>query len=518
MAENGLSTANEESKATDISPEAGRELYRAGKHFKASTYGKFNGFLQTNVSIIPSKYASDYEEFCKNNSAPCPLLYKSQPGQLDSPLAVGSDIRTDMAAYQAYIDGDASSDPLVDLLDHSPWDDMVTFHLGCSFSFDAKLANGGVELDSDNDMPLCLTNIDCVPAGPLKGKLVVSTRPIPCDLLDKAVQLTINMSFAHGAPIHIGNPSDIGVVVDEQGVLKGDFCGDGFIKGNEVPCFWACGFSSVIAARNSRIPLSYSQYLNSMFPTDVPTDKAEEMFNVFQYPTPTVICTDEVQQRYAMISKDALEKLNSIGKNANVTDSLEFSKVCVELSMRGRSVGIQVGSLQGIAGAIYLARALQALGAEAVILIVGDVGTLEKLSATCKIEGFAHRNIAFLPPGEENERIFNLSHMIAIDSFSHGDVTTISIRTTEDRDFLVTSGNLNSACFALAAGLYTVRKCAVHDRYQRRGLGFPQCYCSDDFIVSPEMEVKIHTLISELGFADDEINSPLIAKLRKTLA
>lgn len=59
-----------------------------------ATYGWCVGHLQANISIVPSKVADDFERFCKLNSSACPLLYRSQPGEVTAPnLAENSDIR-----------------------------------------------------------------------------------------------------------------------------------------------------------------------------------------------------------------------------------------------------------------------------------------------------------------------------------------------------------------------------------------------------------------------------------------
>ena len=58
------------------------------------TYGWCKGHLQANISIVPSKVADDFERFCELNPGPCPLLYRSKPGEVTAAmLAKDSDIR-----------------------------------------------------------------------------------------------------------------------------------------------------------------------------------------------------------------------------------------------------------------------------------------------------------------------------------------------------------------------------------------------------------------------------------------
>lgn len=56
-----------------------------------------------------------------------------------------------------------------------------------------------------------ITNIDTNPAGIFSGKLVVSMRPIPSSQIPQAVTITEKVPQVHGSPVHIGNPSAIGI-------------------------------------------------------------------------------------------------------------------------------------------------------------------------------------------------------------------------------------------------------------------------------------------------------------------
>ena len=67
--------------------------------------------------------------------------------------------------------------------------------------------------------------------------MVVSMRPIPNDLVVKAVNVTASMPRVHGAPIQIGNPEAIGI----KDVTKPDYGDSVTINEGEVPVFWACG-------------------------------------------------------------------------------------------------------------------------------------------------------------------------------------------------------------------------------------------------------------------------------------
>merc|ERR1712244_45754 len=105
------------------------------QEYKLSTNGCCDGYLQANVVILDKKYASDFQMFCKLNSRPAPLLEVLEAGNpYTSILAHKADIRSTLPKYRIYRK-DGSFEEVCDIKDH--WnDDMVTFFLGCSFSFE----------------------------------------------------------------------------------------------------------------------------------------------------------------------------------------------------------------------------------------------------------------------------------------------------------------------------------------------------------------------------------------------
>jgi len=128
------------------------------------------------------------------------------------------------------------------------WDDMVSFYLGCSFSFDDKLLKAGIQLDQNQNVCMYQTNIDCIPVPPFATKMIVSLRPVPLHQLEAAVSSTINCGYAHGAPIHIGSPEAIGI----EDLVEDEIMGTvPRFKDDVVPVFWACGVTSGYAVKSS---------------------------------------------------------------------------------------------------------------------------------------------------------------------------------------------------------------------------------------------------------------------------
>ena len=75
-------------------PGSMRNMFRNGEFKRKTTSGICQDYLQANVAIVHSDYASDFRRFVDSNRAPCPLLYQSEIGQVGAPvIADGSDIR-----------------------------------------------------------------------------------------------------------------------------------------------------------------------------------------------------------------------------------------------------------------------------------------------------------------------------------------------------------------------------------------------------------------------------------------
>src|SRR5882757_911825 len=110
--------------------------YRAGT--AASTAGIANGFVQGNLAILPEKLAGAFHRFCQLNPKPCPIIGMSEVGDPRIPaLGLDLDIRTDVPRYRVWRDGEVTEEP-TDIMSH--WrDDLVTFVLGCSYSFEEAL-------------------------------------------------------------------------------------------------------------------------------------------------------------------------------------------------------------------------------------------------------------------------------------------------------------------------------------------------------------------------------------------
>jgi uncharacterized protein YcsI (UPF0317 family) len=232
------------------------------------TSGMAPGFVQANLAILPRESAFEFLLFCQRNPKPCPVIDVIEAGSVEPVIsAPGADIRTDVPRYLVYRDG-VVTDELLDL--KSIWqDDLVSFLLGCSFSFEHALIENGITLphwETDKNVAMFKTNLQTTPAGPFAGPMVVSMRWIPQDKVVRAVQATTRFPNTHGAPVHVGNPEAIGVADP----MKPDF-GDAWEPAHpsDVPVFWACGVTPQAVAMASKPPLMITHAPGHMFLTDL---------------------------------------------------------------------------------------------------------------------------------------------------------------------------------------------------------------------------------------------------------
>jgi uncharacterized protein YcsI (UPF0317 family) len=194
------------------------------------------------------------------------LLDVTEPGSWTTPLAPGADLRLDLPGYRVWQDGRLVDEP-ADVLEW--WaDDLVTFLLGCSFTFETALLQAGVpvrHLEQGRNVPMYRTARECRPAGRLSGPLVVSMRPVPSELVPTAVQVTALVPAVHGAPVHVGNPAFLGI--DDLGTP--DYGDPVEVRPGEVPVFWACGVTPQAVIEQARLPFALTHAPGHMFVTDL---------------------------------------------------------------------------------------------------------------------------------------------------------------------------------------------------------------------------------------------------------
>ena len=148
--------------------------------------------------------------------------------------------RTDLPRYFIYSNGRIVED-ILDLSGfNSMWDNYTSFYLGCSFTFETALLENGVELANTlkgKNASMYSSNIALYSIGPFEGKMTVTMRMIAENQLEKAFMISSQYPDHHGAPVHIGDPTRIGI----NDIMKPDKGDPPMERNGGVPVFWACG-------------------------------------------------------------------------------------------------------------------------------------------------------------------------------------------------------------------------------------------------------------------------------------
>lgn len=241
-----------------------RARFRAGE--TRQTAALLPGHVQANIAILPARFADDFEAFLRANPAACPLLARGAAGDPALPeLGETIDIRSDLPKYRVFREG-SPTEFAADIT--NLWrDDLVTFAIGCSLTFEAHLVAAGVALRCYGPGVSCSafdTDIANAAAGPFAGNLVVSMRAVRREQLDLAISVTAARPDSHGAPVHAGDPAAIGV--DLSSPIDGLGLND--IQPGEVPVFWACGVTMERAIASAGVPFAITHAPGHMLVTD----------------------------------------------------------------------------------------------------------------------------------------------------------------------------------------------------------------------------------------------------------
>ncbi|MDA0282572.1 MAG: putative hydro-lyase [Planctomycetota bacterium] len=246
-----------------------RNACRSGE-LKEHTSGLAQGFAQANLVILPLDDAVDFRQFCELNPKPCPLLEVTEPGCHSlNRLATDADLRTDLPMYRVWRDGELVEE-VTDIT--TLWrDDLVSFLIGCSFTFEAALAEHGVtvrHVELGRNVPMFRTSLECKAVGKFHGPLVVSMRPLRPAQAILAIQITSQFPDVHGVPIHIGLPREIGI----DDLQRPDFGEAVPIEADELPVFWACGVTPQAALMAAKPKFAITHSPGCMFVSDLKDD------------------------------------------------------------------------------------------------------------------------------------------------------------------------------------------------------------------------------------------------------
>jgi len=251
--------------AAEISPQELRKRIRNGQ-WTQPTSGASKGYIQANLVMMPQEQAFDFLLFCVRNPKPCPILDVLEPGRFEPAIAAGADLRTDLPRYRIYENGKFKTE--AEDVSNVAHRGMVSFLLGCSFSFENAMLAAGLpirNIEEGKNVSMYVTRRDCLPAGPFSSKLVVTMRPMTPAQAVRAVQITTRFHLTHGAPVHIGDHREIGI----NDLDRPEFGDPVTIRTGEIPVFWACGVTSQVAATSVPLPLIITHSPGHMFVSDL---------------------------------------------------------------------------------------------------------------------------------------------------------------------------------------------------------------------------------------------------------
>ncbi|XP_035685139.1 D-glutamate cyclase, mitochondrial-like [Branchiostoma floridae] len=573
-----------------------RKLIRSGNLQGRSTSGMCKGRTQANLAIVHKSLAQDFLKFCQANEGPFPLVYVSKVGELGAPpLAEDSDIRTDVIQYRVHRDG-TLTEKVGDLLEFTEQlKDMVTFYVGCSFSFEDTVMSAGVPIrnvEQGVNVSMYESNVQCHPVGPFKCKMYLAMRPIPRDKLDVVYGMTHQMPDLHGAPIHIGDPAMIGVP-DLKAVHLGDSVE---FQPGDVPVFWCCGVSTAPAVQSAKSPLAFSHAPGCMFVADVMATVATTITDPGD--TPKVVQVSQEPLLYSVASELAVGKMCLSGKRgiSDLHIPGELLRCVLSLS-HASSVAVITGfpchteltppeENDGPPGAVAMAAMLQALGKQ--VTMVMDASRLQLMRdivEDCVQTGILKEGMAVLPypptngtaPDRDSALQFlthdgdvsrpRYDHLVAIERVGRSadgtyrtmqakDISSLvspidqlfdvaneeipgikttgigdggnelgmgrvqekvhqfipsgpEIACTVPADYTITAGVSNWGGWAVAAGLYVLQACPIHDRYLRRAVGFPRdSHKLLGSVPSLEREEKVMSVMMKHGLRDGMTAEP----------
>ncbi len=243
-----------------------RLAVRSGLH-RGLTTGHAAGQVQCNLAVLPAAYAEDFVAFCRANAQACPVLGISRPGDPAWPeLGEDIDIRTDLPGYLVHRAGEPARH-VTDL--KGIWrEDFVAVAIGCWFSMEDALAAAGVRLrhvELGIQGPLFKTTVPATPAGRFAGPLVVSMRPFAPHEVATVRAVSARFPRVHGAPLHEGDAGALGIV----DIASPDYGEPMGLLPGEVPLYWGCGLTALVALERAALPLFITHAPGKMLVTDL---------------------------------------------------------------------------------------------------------------------------------------------------------------------------------------------------------------------------------------------------------
>jgi uncharacterized protein YcsI (UPF0317 family) len=142
-------------------------------------------------------------------------------------------------------------------------DDLVTFLIGSGITFDQAFEQAGIPTHADRWV--VTTTLPTQAAGIFGGPLIVTMRWLTPEHAQLASEISARFPLNHGAPIHMGDPAEIGADLDHP-LFGGPVPA---LPKEKVAVFWACGVTPQAAAEAAALPLFIAHAPAHSFITDV---------------------------------------------------------------------------------------------------------------------------------------------------------------------------------------------------------------------------------------------------------
>lgn len=241
------------------------QMVRRGE-WRQPTIEPCAAYQKAGVCIIPKDYAVAFMTYCHRNPQPLPIIDITDVGCPHPTISPEADLRTDLPKYNIFRDGEFVEE-VTDI--KSLWsDDLVGFLMGCGVPLDAVLLQAGIDFVSPH--ALHISNIATKPAGRFGGPMAVAPRLFKNSRdIVRAIVLSSRMPFAHGTPVHIGDPSAIGIENIYRGAIKSVPEPLTASPLPLIPVWWGCGCTLELAAKDVKMPLMITQSPAHMLVTDV---------------------------------------------------------------------------------------------------------------------------------------------------------------------------------------------------------------------------------------------------------
>jgi len=224
------------------------------------------GYVQCNLVVVQQSLAYEFLLYCQRNQRSCPVVDVLDTGSWEPKRsAPGADLRTDLPRYAVYRQGKLVEE--ITGLKELWQDDFVAFLIGSGITFDQALKRAGVP--TDKYRWVLKSSIPTVPAGRFRGNLIVTMRWLTPEQAIIATQVTSRFPSNHGAPIHIGDPANIGA--DLTHPMFGGPVPE--MPPGLIPVFWGCGVTPQSAAVEAKIDLMIAHAAGHGFITDIKADE-----------------------------------------------------------------------------------------------------------------------------------------------------------------------------------------------------------------------------------------------------